>query len=138
MAQFQEYEPIYCSTCGREVDAQARFCSNCGAAINQLEDVPKYRSSGYVEPAEVPNYLVWSILVTLLNVFCCCVPIGIVAIVFAAQVNGKLEAGDYGGAVRLSDNARTWCWISFALCIVGAIIWVVYIALILFGAISGF
>jgi len=57
---------------------------------------------------KVPNYLVQSILCTL----CCCLPFGIVAIVFAAQVNSKLAAGDYQGAVASSKNARLWCWLS--------------------------
>jgi len=33
----------------------------------------------------------------------CCLPFGIVAIVFAAQVDGKLAAGDYNGAVYSSN-----------------------------------
>ena len=37
-------------------------------------------------PISVPNYLVQAILTTIF----CCLPFGIVAIVFAAQVNGKL------------------------------------------------
>jgi hypothetical protein len=60
-------------------------------------------------PGSVPNYLVQAILCTL----CCCLPFGIVAIVFAAQVNGKLQAGDYAGAVEASRKAKMWCWIAF-------------------------
>ena len=60
-------------------------------------------------PAYVPNYLVQAILTTVF----CCLPFGIVAIVFAAQVNGKLAAGDYAGAVQTSKQAKMWCWISF-------------------------
>jgi hypothetical protein len=41
------------------------------------------------------------------------VPFGIPAIVFAAQVNGKLAAGDYTGAVETSKKAKMWCWIAF-------------------------
>ena len=57
----------------------------------------------------VPNYLVFAILATVL----CCLPTGIPAIVFAAQVNGKLQAGDIAGAQAASRNAKMWCWISF-------------------------
>jgi hypothetical protein len=56
----------------------------------------------------VPNHLVWSILTTLF----CCLPAGIVSIVFAAQVNSKLEAGDYAGAMQASKNAKTWAIVS--------------------------
>jgi hypothetical protein len=67
---------------------------------------------------QIPNYLVWSILVTIL----CCWPLGIPAIVYAAQVNGKINQGDYDGALRASNNAKTFCWISFALGLVGNIV----------------
>lgn len=51
-----------------------------------------------------PNYLVWAILSTIL----CCTPLGIVSIVFAAQVESKWSAGDHAGAQHASDNARRW------------------------------
>ena len=44
-----------------------------------------------MESRNIPNYLVQAILTTLF----CCLPFGIVAIVYAAQVNTKIEAGDY-------------------------------------------
>jgi hypothetical protein len=57
----------------------------------------------------IPNYLIQSILVT----FCCCLPFGIVAIIFAAQVNSKLAAGDRAGAIDSSRKAKMWTWIAF-------------------------
>jgi hypothetical protein len=59
----------------------------------------------------VPNYLVFAILSTVL----CCLPAGIPAIVYAAQVNGRLQAGDIAGAQAASNNAKMWCWISLGL-----------------------
>ena len=50
----------------------------------------------------VPNHLVWAILSTLF----CCLPLGIVSIVFAAQVNGKLAVGDMAGAQEASDKKK--------------------------------
>jgi len=67
----------------------------------------------------IPNYLVQSILVTL----CCCLPLGVVAIVFAAQVNSKLAAGDIAGAQDASQKARMFCWIAFGVGLVVTIIW---------------
>ena len=52
----------------------------------------------------IPNHLAKAIISTI----CCCLPFGIVAIVFAAQVNGKLDAGDYAGAQKASDQASFW------------------------------
>ncbi|HEU4888531.1 MAG TPA: CD225/dispanin family protein [Thermoanaerobaculia bacterium] len=58
---------------------------------------------------KVPNYLVHSIIATL----CCCLPFGIVAMVYSAQVNTKLAAGDEAGARESSKKARTWIIVAF-------------------------
>lgn len=83
-------------------------------------------------PNEAPpqNYLVWSILTTIF----CCIPFGIVSIVYAAQVNSKWQTNDYAGARLASKNARMWAWIAFGVGLAGALIWSV---LFLIGAISG-
>jgi hypothetical protein len=60
---------------------------------------------------EISNYLIPSILCTVF----CCLPTGIAAIVFAAQVNNRLRAGDLAGAVGSSNKAKLWCWVSFGL-----------------------
>lgn len=45
-------------------------------------------------------------------------PFGIVSIVYAASVNGKLQAGDYQGALAASNNAKLWFWLAVILGIV--------------------
>lgn len=83
-------------------------------------------------PIKVPNYLVQAILTTL----CCCLPFGIVAIVFAAQVNPKAIAGDIDGATAVSKKAKMWCWIAFG---VGLPIQILVIAAqVVSGLLSGF
>ncbi|MBV9497691.1 MAG: TIR domain-containing protein [Acidobacteria bacterium] len=59
---------------------------------------------------QIPNYLIASVLVTLL----CCLPTGIVAIIAAADVNTRLSRGDVAGAMAASARAKRWCWISVA------------------------
>ena len=56
----------------------------------------------------VPNNLVWAILTTLF----CCLPLGMVSIVYAARVDGKRAAGDLAGARESADKARFWAWCS--------------------------
>lgn len=70
----------------------------------------------------VPNYLVFAILVTIF----CCIPFGIVAIVFAAQVNSKLAAGDVAGAEEASRKAKTWCYVSLFV----GIAWIVLVVVL--------
>jgi hypothetical protein len=79
----------------------------------------------------VQNYLVFAILATVF----CCLPAGIPAIIYAAQVNGKLQAGDVAGAQVASNNAKMWCLISLGL---GLGIVALYALMIMLGLLSGF
>ncbi|TDD64697.1 CD225/dispanin family protein, partial [Actinomadura darangshiensis] len=72
---------------------------------------------GYSAPP--PNHLAWAIATTIL----CCLPAGIVSIVYAAQVNSKWMSGDHAGAHRASNNAKTWAIVS---AVVGVIVGVIY------------
>lgn len=69
----------------------------------------------------IPNYLVPAILVTL----CCCLPLGIPAIVYAAQVNSKLADGNIAGAQYASQQAKMWCWIALAAGILATVVYLI-------------
>ena len=65
------------------------------------------------------NYLVWSILTTIF----CCLPLGIVSIVFSTQVNSKWALGDVAGAQESSAKAKRFAiWAAVA----GVIVTVLY------------
>jgi hypothetical protein len=51
---------------------------------------------------------VWAILTTIF----CCLPAGIVSIVYAAQVSSRWRSGDQAGAFSASRKARTWAIIA--------------------------
>lgn len=132
-----------CPNCGTSNLDNARICVNCGrpltgAPASPPPPQPPPQSASYTPPppqppprydapgpgvppagAPVPNYLWQSIVVTL----CCCLPFGIVAIIFAAQVNQKLAAGDYAGALQSSKQAKMWCMIGAGLGLLVAIIY---------------
>ena len=74
-------------------------------------------------PQTIPNYLVHSIIATVL----CCLPTGIVGIIYASQVNSKLAIGDYAGAKKASDSAKLWSIISVG---VGLVVLVIYIIIV--------
>ncbi len=57
-----------------------------------------------MEQTQPKNYLIESILVTIF----CCLPFGIVGVVYASQVNSKFASEDYEGARLASDNAKKW------------------------------
>jgi uncharacterized membrane protein YvbJ len=114
---------MFCPKCGVQNEDSARACVRCGTAFAQVQ-------AQQTVPQAVPNYLVWAILVTLF----CCLPFGIVAIVFAAQVNSKFAVGDYQGALDSSRKAKMWSWISFGLGLAAIIAYAIVIAVI---ALSG-
>jgi len=131
---------MFCPQCGATNAENAVVCVQCGkqlqAAQPPMQGTPMQptpiQTPGVVIPpgATVQNYLVFAILVTVF----CCLPAGIPAIVYAAQVNGKLQVGDYAGAQQASKNAKTWCFVSLGVGLGGILI---YILLITLGVLSG-
>jgi hypothetical protein len=58
--------------------------------------------------ADIPNYFPWAIAATLL----CCIPGGIVSIVFANKANSLKMMGDLVGAQNAANQAKTWLIVS--------------------------
>lgn len=117
---------MFCRKCGTQNEDSAQKCIKCGEALQTA-------SGGGVVPQNIPNYLAQSILVTVL----CCLPLGIPAIVYSAQVNGKIQAGDIPGAMESSKKAKMWCWLSFGLGLLGSLIYVLLMALGVVGSLVG-
>jgi hypothetical protein len=101
---------------------------NCNPPRQELLCRPPGQSC--LRGAIVQNYLVFAILTTIF----CCLPAGIPAIVYAAQVNGKLQMGDLAGAQQASKNAKLWCLISLGVGLGGILL---YFVLIMAGVMGG-
>lgn len=94
--------------------------------IRELQDFISKRSSNTTPPppphthyAQQPyqgspmqpcpdSHMVWAVLSTV----CCCLPLGIVAIIYASKVQDLYMCGNYIGAVEASNKAKTWSIIS--------------------------
>ena len=73
------------------------------------------------------NNMLWAILTTLF----CCLPLGIVAIINAAKVDGLYRSGDYSGAQEAADNAKKYAQYGLVI----GIIWIViYFFILMAGA----
>lgn len=96
--QPEAYEPEQPAT-GYGMPAQPQYEAPVQAAVT--------------EPCP-PTNLVWAILTTLL----CCLPAGIVAIIYATRVTSKYNAGDLEGAKRASETGAWWCIASIILGII--------------------
>lgn len=74
-------------------------------------------------PMKPDNYLVWAILCTIL----CCLPLGIVSIIYSSKVDGLYNSGDFAGAEDASKKAKNYAmWGA----IISAIVIVLYILLV--------
>lgn len=102
---------MFCGSCGKENRDDAAVCETCGQILVNPYEASSTAGGAVGETQKPNNYLVHSILATL----CCCLPLGVVAIVYAAQVDAKWNGGDQQGAKRASESAKMWFWISFGL-----------------------
>ncbi len=79
---------------------------------------PSAAPAMYGQP--VPNYLWQSIVVTIF----CCMPFGIVAIVFAAKVDGLVAQGNIPAAMEASKSAKTWMTAALLTGLVVVVLWI--------------
>ncbi len=108
---------MHCAKCGSPNPDNATACGSCGASLANPYGTAQARGP-------INNYLIPAIFSTV----CCCLPLGIVSIVYAAQVNGKLSGGDVAGAQESANKAKMWFWIAFGLgLLVNALVLIVQI-----------
>lgn len=93
-----------------------------------------YQQQSYYQPnyaqGQMPprpdNYLVWAILSTIF----CCLPFGIVSIVYSAKVDSLYTSGDYVGAQQAADNAKKWAWWSAISLVIITVVVIILAALL--------
>lgn len=83
-------------------------------------------------PPKPPSYLALAIISTVL----CCLPSGIVSIVYATKVNDAYMNEDYQGAINASKNAKTWGIVSVGIALLGWILYVAIFGIAFLGAIA--
>ena len=93
---------------------------NTGEAVPPPVGNFQYRYEQEPSPrrSKPDSYLVFSILVTVL----CCVPLGIVALIYACQVDGHWSRGAYDEAESASKRAKAFCLISLGIGILSYIV----------------
>ena len=122
---------MHCRHCGTENAENVWNCQACGAPLANPYEASAAAPGLALPTGQIYNWLAPSIVATVLGSFCSClslivIPCGIVAIVYAAQVNGMLRSGDIAGAVRTAGLARIWCLVTFGVASVGFILFVLF------------
>lgn len=98
---------MYCPQCGTQNPDAVTVCSECGTDMQAL--VRQYEDSE--RPPRPKNHLVLSIVSLILGFL----PLGIVALVSAIQVNKQYDAGDYKNAEKYSRWANNFAWVALLL-----------------------
>lgn len=89
-----------------------------------MSALPPLAPPPHSAPSKPNNNLILAIFSTL----CCCLPTGIAAIVYAAQVDSKFAVGDYRGASEAAEKAQLWSWVSIGLGLVSSLIYFALVA----------
>ena len=111
---------MFCTQCGKEIPDNSPHCPFC-----------KHSPAAPAEAQEqtINSWLVPAILVTIL----CCMPFGIVALIYAARVSALAAAGNVAEAQNVARQARNWT-LAGAICgaAVYLITWSFYIVMLIF------
>lgn len=129
----------FCKQCGQPIPENSRFCTNCGAPVpmDAPQPGPTYAQSQQTSRSTMmadrpKSYLAMAILSTIF----CCLPLGIVSIVYAAKVDNYWNVGDYIHAEESSRKARGWMIAAIVTSVVVGIAYMILIATIGFGALG--
>lgn len=85
----------------------------------QPQQAPQHTNNGQMVPPPSSN-LIWGILTTIF----CCLPFGIVSIVYASRVDSLWYAGYHDESRRNAKKAGTWALVA---CLSGVAFWLLYI-----------
>lgn len=82
------------------------------------------------KPINGTTYLIFAIISTLL----CCLPLGIVAIVYASKINSLQRSGDYAGAQNAAKKAKMFTIIGTVAALVVSIFYIIFAIVIGIGS----
>ncbi len=92
--------------------AQPQYSPAQGNPAQPTAPMPEWWYADNRKAPKMPsNYLAFAIIVTI----CCCLPTGIVAIIYSSKVSQAFYRGEYDRAENCSHNALLWCLISLLL-----------------------
>lgn len=96
-----------------EADPYRSACQPCSEPVKVHYTPVAEPTSAYAgQPEQLPaSHMVWSILVTIL----CCLPLGIVAIIYSSKVSAANSVGDIEKARRMANRADWFIILSIVL-----------------------
>ncbi len=135
-------EKMVCPICGNQVQNGTAVCPYCNAQMSDFQQQSYAQQQPYVQqqpyaqqqtytqqpyaqqqpytqqpyaqvssaamPYNIPTHMASAIAATL----CCCLPFGIVAIIYASKVSTLINMGRLPEAMDASKKANMWVWIA--------------------------
>ena len=121
-------DPVQATGAAKTTENATGYQDAAGYQNNRgYQNVTGYQNNGQKPEINYVPYLVLSIISTV----CCCLPFGIVGIVFSVKINSALNAGNYEEAAQNAKMAKIWTIVSF---VVGLVVGILYF---MFGIIVG-
>ena len=121
-------DPVQATGAAKTTENATGYQDAAGYQNNRgYQKVTGYQKNGQKQEINYVQYLVLSIISTV----CCCLPFGIVGIVFSVKINSALNAGNYEEAAQNAKMAKIWTIVSF---VVGLVVGILYF---MFGIIVG-
>ena len=111
-----------CPACSEEILVSAQKCKHCGEYLT-----PAARRTAGIAPAQRnqrPSNIKDPMGPAVISLFLF-LPLGIVAIIFAAQYKSKLQAGDDGGAAIAAGVAQLTAFIAVCIFLIGILLFAV-------------
>ena len=116
-------DPVQATGAAKTTENAAGYQDVSGYQNNSgYQNVTGYQNNGQKPEINYVPYLILSIISTV----CCCLPFGIVGIVFSVKINSAMNAGNYEEAVQDAKMAKIWTIVSF---VVGLLFGIVYFVL---------
>ena len=119
-----------CDSCGTEYSDEAAFCPACGkpmadSAKAEAEEVV-FSVGGMQAARAIPPKIESHLVKAIISALCCCLPFGIAAIVYAAQVGPNLNANNLNAALEASRKANLWSNLAIGMSVILQVLWFVF------------
>ncbi len=102
----------YCKFCGKVIHEASQFCPYCGGQVHGFqENVARVEEPVVIQtitPPNAPRRPSSNLALAIFTTLCCCLPFGIVAIVYGIKVDKLYFEGKHEEALLASENARRW------------------------------
>ncbi|MGL6225042.1 MAG: CD225/dispanin family protein [Thermoguttaceae bacterium] len=109
---------MFCPKCGMQLPDGSTACPACGPLTAPVQPYQPGMSA-----PQVPDYLVLSILELLF----CCLPFGIVGLVYAVQANSAKANGQFQDAMQKANTAKKFLIWGIALWGIGVALYLLFL-----------